>query len=111
MARTWRADSYDVRGHVELTLKNLLASLTVACQYNFLDHPQVAVALGNFYAAISIERSTADEVVTRVSELLEYLSGDLQASGDTAILFATMERYEQIRNMNYGKEEPYDQES
>ena len=100
-----------MRGHVELTLKNLLASLTVACQYNFLDHPQVAVALGNFYAAISIERSTADEVVTRVSELLEYLSGDLQASGDTAILFATMERYEQIRNMNYGKEEPpYDQE-
>ena len=71
----------------------------------------MAVALGNFYAAISIERSTADEVVTRVSELLEYLSGDLQASGDTAILFATMERYEQIRNMNYGKEEPpYDQE-
>ena len=111
MARKWRADSYDVRGHVELALKNLLASLTIACQYNFLDHPQVAVALGNFYAAISIERSTADEVVTRVSELLEYLSGDLQASGDTAILFATMERYEQIRNMNYGKEEPYDQES
>ena len=101
-----------MRGHVELALKNLLASLTVACQYNFLDHPQVAVALCNFYAAISIERSTADEVVTRVSELLEYLSGDLQASGDTAILFATMERYEQIRNMNYGKEEPpYDQES
>ena len=101
-----------MRGHVELALKNLLASLTVACQYNFLDHPQVAVALGNFFAAISIERSTADEVVTRVSELLEYLSGDLQASGDTAILFATMERYEQIRNMNYGKEEPpYDQES
>jgi len=100
-----------VRGHVELALKNLLASLTVACQYNFLDHPQVAVALGNFYAAISIERSTADEVVRRVSELLEYLSGDLQASGDTTILFATMERYEQIRNMNYGKEEPYDQES
>ena len=100
-----------MRGHVELALKNLLASLTVACQYNFLDHPQVAVALGNFYAAISIERSTADEVVRRVSELLEYLSGDLQASGDTAILFATMERYEQIRNMNYGKEEPpYDQE-
>ena len=100
-----------MRGHVELALKNLLASLTIACQYNFLDHPQVAVALGNFYAAISIERSTADEVVTRVSELLEYLSGDLQASGDTAILFATMERYEQIRNMNYGKEEPpYDQE-
>ena len=100
-----------MRGHVELALKNLLASLTVACQYNFLDHPQVAVALGNFYAAISIERSTADEVVTRVSELLEYLSGDLSASGDTAVLFATMERYEQIRNMNHEqKRDPYDQE-
>ncbi len=98
-----------MKGYVELSLKNLLTTLVVASNYDFLQNPHVAVALGNFYAAISIERSTADEVIVRVSELLEYLNGDLNASGNTSVLFATMKRYEQLRNATE-EEGPYDQE-
>ena len=82
---------------VQTSLSILMGKVVIASQINVLEDLTVAHALAGFVAALSVERSSADNLAVLTGEMLDYLNGSPYSSGDFDQLVKALDRYSLIR--------------